>query len=214
MRVLRQDGPGEPSYWQRHHGRARARHERDQRPAEDRRQGPHGRRRGVAPVAWECNCLEEVCGACTMVDQRPRRGRPARPWSKSCWPSSPDEIELRPMTKFPVRPRPGGRPPRLFRGLEKVKAWVPVDSYYDLGPGPRQSPQMQELAYPLEQVHELRLLPGGCPQYAKIELTRHDGRNRRGIFTLGRTRPTTRTSSAPTPSARSMLLQLRTRSAR
>jgi len=21
----------------------------------------------VAPVAWECNCLEEVCGACTML---------------------------------------------------------------------------------------------------------------------------------------------------
>ena len=21
----------------------------------------------VAPVAWDCNCLEEVCGACTMV---------------------------------------------------------------------------------------------------------------------------------------------------
>ena len=21
----------------------------------------------VAPVVWECNCLEEVCGSCTMV---------------------------------------------------------------------------------------------------------------------------------------------------
>ena len=21
----------------------------------------------VTPVVWECNCLEEVCGACTMV---------------------------------------------------------------------------------------------------------------------------------------------------
>ena len=23
--------------------------------------------RHVAPVAWDCNCLEEVCGSCTMV---------------------------------------------------------------------------------------------------------------------------------------------------
>ena len=23
--------------------------------------------KSVAPVAWDCNCLEEVCGACTMV---------------------------------------------------------------------------------------------------------------------------------------------------
>ena len=29
--------------------------------------------RKVAPVVWECNCLEEVCGACAMViNGRPR----------------------------------------------------------------------------------------------------------------------------------------------
>ena len=24
----------------------------------------------VAPVVWDCNCLEEVCGSCTMVINR------------------------------------------------------------------------------------------------------------------------------------------------
>ncbi len=37
---------------------------------------------------------------------------------------------------------------RLFRGLKRVKAWVPVDSYYDMGPGERQSQEAQEQNYP------------------------------------------------------------------
>ena len=27
----------------------------------------NNRRQKVAPVVWECSCLEEVCGSCTMV---------------------------------------------------------------------------------------------------------------------------------------------------
>lgn len=67
VRVLRQDAPGQESYWERHaipyepnmnvisilqRIAAAAR-------AEDGR--------SVAPVAWDCNCLEEVCGSCTML---------------------------------------------------------------------------------------------------------------------------------------------------
>src|SRR5262249_1735793 len=67
VRILRQDGPGKASYWQRH----RVNYERDmnvisvlQRVAANS-QTVDGE--PVAPVAWDCNCLEEVCGACTMV---------------------------------------------------------------------------------------------------------------------------------------------------
>ena len=67
VRVLRQDGPGKPSYWQR----LRVPYEADmncisvlQKIADI---GHDGRGQTVAPVAWDCNCLEEVCGACTMV---------------------------------------------------------------------------------------------------------------------------------------------------
>src|SRR5689334_16449586 len=67
VRILRQDGPGESSYWERH----RVPYETDmnlisvlQRIAA---QSETVDGREVAPVAWDCNCLEEVCGACTML---------------------------------------------------------------------------------------------------------------------------------------------------
>ena len=67
VRVLRQDGPGRQSYWQRF----RVDYEPDmncisvlQKIAE-RPVTVEGKQ--VAPVVWECNCLEEVCGACTML---------------------------------------------------------------------------------------------------------------------------------------------------
>ncbi|HKD35214.1 MAG TPA: 2Fe-2S iron-sulfur cluster-binding protein, partial [Pirellulales bacterium] len=66
VRVLRQDGPGQSSYWQVH----RVPREKDmnvisvlQRIAAQA-QTIDGEK--VSPIAWDCNCLEEVCGACTM----------------------------------------------------------------------------------------------------------------------------------------------------
>ena len=66
VRVLRQDGPSKSSYWQRF----RVRREPDmnvisvlQRIAA---QSSTADDKPVSPVAWDCNCLEEVCGACTM----------------------------------------------------------------------------------------------------------------------------------------------------
>ena len=101
VRVLRQDGPGQPSYWQRH----RVEYESDmncisvlQKIAE---QATTVDGREVAPVAWECNCLEEVCGACTMVvNGRVRQACTAL--VDRLMTHRPGEIELRPMTKFPV----------------------------------------------------------------------------------------------------------------
>src|SRR5882757_8888126 len=67
VRVLRQDSPGQSSYWQRF----RVPYESDMNVISVLQKiaamastvdGQH-----VAPVAWDCNCLEEVCGACTMV---------------------------------------------------------------------------------------------------------------------------------------------------
>ncbi|MFM9066668.1 MAG: 2Fe-2S iron-sulfur cluster-binding protein, partial [Planctomycetota bacterium] len=67
VRILRQDGPGQPSYWESHE----VPYEPDmnvisvlQRVAARTKTVDD---KAVAPVSWECNCLEEVCGACTMV---------------------------------------------------------------------------------------------------------------------------------------------------
>jgi succinate dehydrogenase / fumarate reductase iron-sulfur subunit len=78
------------------------------------------------------------------------------------------------MSKFPVVRDLVVDRRRLFRGLEKVKAWVPVEGSYDLGPGPRISPEEQEDAYPLSECMSCGCCLEACPQYTKVEVVRRD----------------------------------------
>ena len=64
---------------------------------------------------------------------------------------------------------------RLFRALQEVKAWIPVDGYYDMGPGPRQSQADQEQAYPLSECMSCGCCLEACPQYLKVEVERLEG---------------------------------------
>jgi succinate dehydrogenase / fumarate reductase iron-sulfur subunit len=174
VRVLRQDGPERRPYWQRF----LAPYEPDmncinvlQKIAEMAvtLEGEH-----VAPVAWECNCLEEVCGACTMlINGRVRQACTAL--VDRLLQERPNEIELRPMTKFPVIRDLVVDRSRIFAGLEKIQAWIPVDSYLDLGPGPRQSQETQELAYQYSKCMSCGCCLEACPQFLKIELQRRPG---------------------------------------
>lgn len=78
--------------------------------------------RQVAPVAWECNCLEEVCGACTMViNGRDRQACTAL--VDQLLAARPGEIELRPMTKFPVLRDLVVDRSRIFAALHTLKKW-------------------------------------------------------------------------------------------
>ena len=82
---------------------------------------------------------------------------------------TPGEIELRPLTKFPVVRDLSVDRGRIFNSLERVKAWVPVDDSYDHGPGPRISPEEQEDAYPLTTCISCGCCMEACPQFNKIE---------------------------------------------
>lgn len=174
IRILRQDRPGEASYWDRF----RIRREVGlnvtgvlQRIAADPTNMTGA---SVAPVAFDASCLEEVCGSCTMViNGRVRQACSAL--VDGLLADSPEEIELRPMSKFPVIRDLVVDRRRLFRALEKVKAWIPVDGSYDLGPGPRQSPQQQEEAYPLSQCMSCGCCLEACPQYLLVDVPRSGG---------------------------------------
>ncbi|HEX4132054.1 MAG TPA: succinate dehydrogenase iron-sulfur subunit [Pirellulales bacterium] len=174
VRVLRQDGPDEPSYWQRH----TVERESDMNVISVlQRIAAHAMTadgENVAPVAWDCNCLEEVCGACTMlVNGRVRQACSAL--VDRLLAEKPDEIELRPMTKFPVVRDLMVNRARLFQALKKVKAWIPVDGYYDAGRGPKQSPDEQQVRYPLSECMSCGCCLEACPQYQKIELEQKPG---------------------------------------
>jgi succinate dehydrogenase / fumarate reductase iron-sulfur subunit len=173
VRVLRQDIAGGESYW-----------ERFEVPYEPnmnvisvlqkiaaRARSLDGRH--VAPVTWDCNCLEEVCGSCTMlINGRTRMACSAL--VDKLVVEDGEEIELRPMSKYPVVRDLVVDRRRVFRALEKVEAWVPVEGSYDLGPGPRISPEEQEDAYPLSTCMSCGCCLEACPQYTKIEVIRRD----------------------------------------
>lgn len=135
---------------------------------------PIGSSAPTTPVVWDCNCLEEVCGACTMVvNGRVRQACTAL--VDNIGRTDAGEIELEPMTKFPVVRDLFVRRRRMFRGLERVKAWIPVDGYHDAGPGPVQSPDDQEESYPLSECMTCGCCMEACPQYNKVELERYPG---------------------------------------
>ena len=130
--------------------------------------------RAVAPVAYDANCLEEVCGSCTMViNGRVRQACSAL--VNKLLAEAPEEIELQPMSKFPVIRDLCVDRRRLFRALEKVQAWIPVDGYYAMGPGPRQSQEEQQRAYPLSQCMSCGCCLDACPQYEHVEVERAEG---------------------------------------
>jgi succinate dehydrogenase / fumarate reductase iron-sulfur subunit len=174
IRIQRQDAPGQRPRWERH-----------QIPYEPNlniisvlqkiaAQATTADGKPTTPVAWDCNCLEEVCGACTMlVNGRTRQA--CSTLVDQILKDRPDEIELRPMSKFPVLRDLVVDRARLFRALEKVRAWIPVDDYSDRGPGPKESPESQERRYPLSECMSCGCCLEACPQYAKIEVSRRPG---------------------------------------
>src|SRR6056297_1099086 len=174
VRVRRQDRPGEAHYWELH----RIRYEREmnvisvlQRIAAQSTT-VDGKR--VTPVAWDCGCLEEVCGSCTMViNGRVRQSCSAL--VERLLADQPDEIVLEPMSKFPVVRDLMVDRSRLFHSLKRVKAWVPVDSYYNMDPGERQSRKQQEYNYPLSQCMSCGCCLEACPQFLKVEVEREPG---------------------------------------
>jgi len=174
VRVLRQDAPGKPSRWERHcvpyepnlNVHSVLQRIAAQATTEDGRK--------TTPVAWDANCLEEVCGSCTMViNGRTRQACSAL--VDRLLEERPGEIELRPMSKFPVFRDLVVDRSRMFRALEKIKGWIPVDDYSDRGPGPRESPESQQRRYPLSECMTCGCCLEACPQYAKIELERLPG---------------------------------------
>jgi succinate dehydrogenase / fumarate reductase iron-sulfur subunit len=114
--------------------------------------------RATTPIVWEAHCLEEVCGACTMVIN----GR-VRQSCSALVDNLPQPIVLTPMTKFPVVRDLQVDRSRMFEDLKKVRGWIPIQGTYDLGPGPRLQPADQEIAYRLSTCMTCGCCLEACP---------------------------------------------------
>jgi len=119
----------------------------------------------TVPV-WDSGCLEEVCGACTMIiNGKVRQSCSALVEKLS---SGQEAITLEPMSKFPLVRDLWVDRSRLFNDLKRVKAWVPVDGTYDLGPGPAISEELNNERYPLSRCISCGCCLEACPQYTPM----------------------------------------------
>ncbi|MGM0844031.1 MAG: succinate dehydrogenase iron-sulfur subunit [Bacillota bacterium] len=112
----------------------------------------------TTPINWDMNCLEEVCGACSMViNGKPRQSCTALVDKLE------QPIQLAPMKTFPVVRDLVVDRSRMFDSLKKVKAWVPIDGTYDLGPGPRMPEKKRQWAYELSKCMTCGVCLEACP---------------------------------------------------
>ncbi|MDW7673991.1 MAG: succinate dehydrogenase iron-sulfur subunit [Bacillota bacterium] len=112
----------------------------------------------TTPVAWDCSCLEEVCGACTMIIN----GQ-VRQACSALVDNLNQPITLEPLTKFPIIGDLVVDRSIIFANLKKVKAWIDIDGTYDIGPGPRIAPEVQEWAYQLSRCMSCGCCMEACP---------------------------------------------------
>lgn len=159
VRVKRQAGPHERAYWEEfelawrpHMNVIICLRDIAERPVT--RDG-----KPTSPITYESNCLEEVCGSCAMLIN----GK-ARMACSALVDHLAQPLRLEPMTKFPMVRDLAVDRSAMFENLKRMKAWVPIDGTYDLGAGPRMSPDLQAKAYPLSRCIACGACLEVCPQ--------------------------------------------------
>ncbi len=169
IRIRRQDGPSKPSRWEEFSV--------PRRPNMNiisclqyiaanptTTGGVH-----TTPPVWDSNCLEEICGACTMLINGHVRQSCSTLVDKLGHGAEPNQpITLEPMSKFPVVRDLWVDRSRFFNDLKRVKAWVPIDGTYDLGPGPAVSKELTDERYPLSRCITCGCCLEACPQYTPV----------------------------------------------
>jgi succinate dehydrogenase / fumarate reductase iron-sulfur subunit len=163
FRIKRQEGPEGPARWEEFDVEARPMTNVISALMEIQRHPVTVAGARTSPPAWEANCLEEVCGACTMIIN----GR-VRQACSALLKDLPDVVTLEPMTKFPlVRDLVVNRQ-RIFNAFKKVRAWIPLDGTYYMGPGPRIGPEASALAYSLSRCITCGCCMEVCPQFTPL----------------------------------------------
>lgn len=110
------------------------------------------------PVKWDMSCLEEVCGICSMViNDVPRQA------CSTLVDQLEQPIRIGPMSTFPVIRDLLIDRESMFDSLKQVKAWIPIDGTYDIGPGPRMNENTRVMAYELSKCFTCGVCLEACP---------------------------------------------------
>lgn len=160
IRIRRRDGKGSAAYWEEFAIPYRANLNIISCLMDIRKNPVTRDGKQTTPPVWEMNCLEQVCGICTMVIN----GR-ARQSCSALVDQLEQPITLEPMSKFPnVRDLIVDRS-EMFNHLKRVKAWVEIDGSYDLGVGPRMSQEDVSERYAYSRCMTCGCCLEACPQY-------------------------------------------------
>jgi succinate dehydrogenase / fumarate reductase iron-sulfur subunit len=115
----------------------------------------------VAPVAYEVGCMEEVCGACTMIINGKVRQACSALVDQLSQP-----IVLEPMSKFPVVRDLLVDRQAMFDALRKVRGWIDIDGGFDVHVhAPRISPKEWVMNYDFSRCMTCGCCMEVCPQY-------------------------------------------------
>src|SRR5690606_36972915 len=103
-----------------------------------------------------CLCSSDL--ACsTVINGNPRQACPA------LIDHLEQPIRLEPMRTFPVIRDLIVDRSRMFDALKRVKAWIPIDGTYDLGPGPRMPETERQMRYELSKCMTCGVCLEACP---------------------------------------------------
>lgn len=158
LKIRRQDGPNEPSRWEEFKIPYKPNMNVVSVLMELRKNPVNAHGQKTTPVVWDCTCLEEVCGACTMIINNKVRQACSALIDELSQP-----IILRPLTKFPVVRDLQVDRQIMFEHLKQVKAWVNIDGAFDLGRGPRMSEHDRKVAYQLSRCMTCGCCMEACP---------------------------------------------------
>lgn len=159
LRIKRRESAGSEPYWEEFELPFRPGHNVVSMLMEIRRNPVNRQGKPTVPVTFEANCLEEVCGSCTMVIN----GR-VRQACTALAENLPQPITIEPMSKFPLIRDLWVNRSSMFESLKKAQTWIPIDGTYDLGAGPRMRSETQELSYLFSRCMTCGCCLEACPQ--------------------------------------------------
>ncbi|MEO8432663.1 MAG: succinate dehydrogenase iron-sulfur subunit [Acidobacteriota bacterium] len=159
LRVRRQDTPTSNPYWEDYETPYRERQNVISVLMEMAKNPRTADGKPTSPVVYDRACLEEVCGSCAM-----RINGVSRMACTALIDSLEQPIRLEPMEKFPVRRDLAVDRQVMFESLKRVRAWIPIDGTYDLGPGPRMPEPERQQAYEYSKCITCGNCLDVCPQ--------------------------------------------------
>lgn len=160
LKIKRQEGPNQPSRWEEFKIPYKPNMNVVSVLMELRKHPTNIHGQKTTPVVWDCTCLEEVCGACSMIiNGVPRQACAA------LIDNLPQPIILAPLTKFGVIRDLQVDRQIMFEHLKQVKAWVNIDGSFSLGRGPRLSENERKIAYQLSRCMTCGCCMEACPNF-------------------------------------------------